>query len=262
VQAQVGIKLFGDDLSILRRTAQDVKSAIKDVPGIVDLQVEQQVEIPQLQIQLRREELARHGLNVDDVNEFIETAMNGRTVSPVLEGQRSFDLVVRLDEPYREDVEYLKRLVIHLPTGGGVPLSAVADIVQSSGPNTINRENVRRRMVIQCNVADRDLAGVVSDIQKRLQPIAEKLPTGYFIEYGGQFESQQSATRMIGLLSFAGVHVSGALHAVRLGEPFAAGAGRAADGRDRRRRGASDHWPVAYRRQSRGLHLARGDRLA
>jgi HME family heavy-metal exporter len=201
VQAQVGVKLYGDDLEVLRRTAQRMKEAMEDVPGVVDLQVEQQVEIPQLQIQLRRDELARHGLTVDDVNEFIETAMNGRTVSPVLEGQRTFDLVVRLDEPYREDVEYLNRLVIHLPAGGGVPLSAVADIVRSSGPNTINRENVRRRIVVQCNVSGRDLAGVVTDIQARLRPIEAELPTGYFLEYGGQFESQQSATRMIGLLS-------------------------------------------------------------
>jgi CzcA family heavy metal efflux pump len=201
VQAQVALKIYGDDLEVLRRAAQQVKSAIDDVPGVVDLQVEQQVEIPQLQIRLRRDELARRGLRVDDVNEFIETAMNGRIVSPVLQGQRTFDLVVRLDEPFREDVEYLKRLMIHLPAGGGVPLSAVADVVQASGPNTINRENVRRRIVIQCNVAERDLAGVVADIQERLQPIEAELPTGYFLEYGGQFESQQSATRMIGLLS-------------------------------------------------------------
>ncbi|HEX6963998.1 MAG TPA: efflux RND transporter permease subunit, partial [Lacipirellula sp.] len=203
VQAQVALKVYGDDLEVLRDAAQDIKLAIDDVPGVVDLQVEQQVEIPQLQIRLRRDELARHGLTVDDVNEFIETAMNGRTVSSVLEGQRTFDLVVRLDEPYRENIDYLNRLVIHLPAGGGAPLSAVADIVRASGPNTINRENVRRRIVIQCNVAERDLAGVVSDIKKRVEPIAAELPTGYYIEYGGQFESQQSATRMIGLLSIA-----------------------------------------------------------
>jgi Cu/Ag efflux pump CusA len=112
-------------------------------------------------------------------------------------------LVVRLDEPYRENIDYLNRLVIHLPAGGGVPLSAVADIVRASGPNTINRENVRRRIVIQCNVAERDLAGVVADIKDRLEPIEAELPTGYYIAYGGQFESQQSATRMIGLLSIA-----------------------------------------------------------
>ncbi len=203
VQAQVAIKLYGDDLAVLRRTANAMKNDIADVPGVTDLQVEQQVEIPQLQIQVRRDELARNGLAVDDVNEFIETAMNGRKVSEVLRGQRNFDLVVRLDEEFREDVEYLKRLRINLPTGGGLPLSAVANVVQASGPNTINRENVRRRIVVSCNTTGRDLASIVGDIQKRLAPIQASLPTGYFIEYGGQFESQQSATRMIGLLSLA-----------------------------------------------------------
>lgn len=203
VQAQVAIKLYGDDLATLRRTANAMKNDIADVPGVTDLQVEQQVEIPQLQIQVRRDELARNGLAVDDVNEFIETAMNGRKVSEVLRGQRNFDLVVRLDEEFREDVEYLKRLRINLPTGGGLPLSAVANVVQASGPNTINRENVRRRIVVSCNTTGRDLASIVGDIQKRLAPIQASLPTGYFIEYGGQFESQQSATRMIGLLSLA-----------------------------------------------------------
>ncbi len=203
VQAQVAIKLYGDDLAVLRRTATAMKNDIADVPGVTDLQVEQQVEIPQLQIQVRRDELARNGLAVDDVNEFIETAMNGRKVSEVLRGQRNFDLVVRLDEEFREDVEYLKRLRINLPNGGGLPLSAVADVVQASGPNTINRENVRRRIVVSCNTSGRDLASIVGDIQQRLAPIQASLPTGYFIEYGGQFESQQSATRMIGLLSLA-----------------------------------------------------------
>jgi CzcA family heavy metal efflux pump len=201
VKAQIGIKVFGDDLTVLRSKAEQIKTAIASVPGVTDLLVEQQVEIPQLQIQTRRDELARHGLSVADVNEFVETAMQGRTVSDVLQGQRSFDLVVRLDEPYREDVEYLKRLVINLPTGGGVPLASVADIVEATGPNTINRENVRRRIIIQCNTAGRDLGSIVADIDKRLAPIRSSLSPGYFVEVGGQFESQQSATRMIGLLS-------------------------------------------------------------
>jgi HME family heavy-metal exporter len=201
VMAQVGIKVYGDDLNVLRAKAKEVKAAIEGVPGVTDLFVEQQVEIPQLQIQTRRDELARYGLSVADVNELIETAMNGRTVSTVLEDQRTFDLVVRLDEPYREDIEYLKRLVINLPTGGGVPLASVADIVESTGPNTINRENVQRRIVIQCNTEGRDLGSIASDIEARLAPIRASLPTGYFLELGGQFESQQSATRTIGLLS-------------------------------------------------------------
>ncbi len=205
VKAQIGIKVFGDELAVLRNKAEQIKAAIADVPGVTDLLVEQQVEIPQLQIQARREELARYGLSVADVNEFLETAMQGRTVSEVLQGQRSFDLVVRLDEPYREDLEYLKRLVINLPTGGGVPLSSVADIVEATGPNTINRENVRRRIVIQCNTAGRDLSSIVADIEERLATIRASLSPGYFIEVGGQFEAQQSATRTIGLLSIVSI---------------------------------------------------------
>ena len=205
VMAQVGVKIYGDDLTILRQKAEQVRDAIDDVPGVRDLMVEQQIEIPQLQIVPRREELARYGLTVDDVNELIDTAMHGHTVSEILQGQRTFDLVVRLDEPYREDPEYLKRLVINLPTGGGAPLAALADVRRSSGPNTINRENVRRRIVVQCNTAGRDLGSIVDDIRRRLRPIQAGLPAGYFIDLGGQFESQQSATQRIGLLSIVSI---------------------------------------------------------
>jgi len=201
VKAQVGIKLYGDDLGLLRRTAERMQAAMADVRGVKDLMVEQQAEIPQLQIRLRRDKLMHYGLAADAVNEFVETALNGRTVSEIVEGERKFDLVVRLDEPYRVDIDTLRRLPINLPAGGRVPLETVAEITRGSGPNTINRENVRRRIVIQCNTAGRDLGGVVTDIQARLAPLLAELPTGYFVEYGGQFESQQQATRMIGLLS-------------------------------------------------------------
>lgn len=201
IKAQVGIKLYGNDFSVLRATADKIKREMQGVAGVTDLLVEQQVEIPQLQIRLDRDELAFHGLRSDDVNEFIETAMYGRVVSEIVLGQQKFDLLVRLDEPFRQDPTQLERLSLKLPTGGLIPLSAVAQIVRASGPNTIHRENVRRRIVVQCNTAGRDLGGVVADIQKRLAPLEATLPTGYSIEYGGQFESQQSATRMIGLLS-------------------------------------------------------------
>ncbi|MDX1962023.1 MAG: efflux RND transporter permease subunit [Pirellulales bacterium] len=201
VKAQVGIKLYGDDLNILRQKADEMKAAMADIPGVKDLQVEQQTEIPQLQIQLDRDSLLRLGLTADYVNEFIESALNGKVVSEIVLGERKFDLVVRLDDEYRQDPERLRRLSINLPSGGRIPLAEVASIRLGSGPNTINRENVRRRIVIQCNTAGRDLNSVVTDIQTRLAKIQESLPTGYFIEYGGQFESQKNATRMIGLLS-------------------------------------------------------------
>ena len=201
IKAQVGIKLYGDDLTILRQKANEMKAAIEGVRGVKDLMVEQQIEIPQLQIKLDRDQLARHGLTSDYVNEFVETAMNGRTVSEIVLGERKFDLVVRLDDQFRQDPTRLRRLSLNLPAGGRVPLENVASIRTGSGPNTINRENVRRRIIVQCNTAGRDLNSVVMDIQKRLAPIQESLPTGYFIEYGGQFESARDATRMIGLLS-------------------------------------------------------------
>ena len=211
VKAQVGIKLYGDDLAVLRRTAERMKGAIADVPGVTDLLVEPQTEIPQLQIRLLRDKLVQYGLTADAVNEFVETAMNGRTVSEIVQGERKFDLVVRLDDPYRVDIDRLRRLSVNLPAGGRVPLENVAEIRQGSGPNTINRENVRRRIVIQCNAAGRDLGGVIGDIEARLDPIRSTLPTGYFIEYGGQFESQRQATRMIGVLglvSLAGMFLA------------------------------------------------------
>ena len=199
VKAQIGIKLYGDDLEVLRAKADEIKSLIAGVPGATDLMVEQQIEIPQMRIELDRRQLGYHGLNAGDVNEFIETALHGRTVSEVVLGQRKFDLVVRLDDPFRQNLDYVRRLSLKLPSGGRVPLSAVAKLVESSGPNTINRENVRRRIVVQCNTAGRDLGSVVGDIQKRLAGLS--LPSGYFLEYSGQFESQQAATRMIALLS-------------------------------------------------------------
>jgi len=208
VQAQVGIKLYGDDLAVLRRTARDIEAAIQDVPGVTDLVVERQTMIPQLRIELQRDKLELYGLQPDDVNELVETAMQGEVVSQVLTGQRTFDLLIRLDDPFREDLDALRRLPIETPDGGTVPLDAVAKVYRSSGPNTINREQVKRRIVIQCNVAGRGLVDTVADIRERLQPIEAALAPGYFIEYGGQFESQQSAARTIGvlfLMSLAGV---------------------------------------------------------
>ena len=201
VKAQVGIKLYGDSLDILRAKADEIKAAIADVRGVKDLMVEPQIEIPQLRINLDRDALATNGLNSADVNELVETAMNGRVVSEIVLGERKFDLLVRLDDPFRNDPQELRRMPLEAPRGGQIPLSAVADVVDSSGPNTINRENVRRRIIVQCNTAGRDLGSLVAEIEERLAPLKASLPTGYSIHYSGQFESQQSATRTIGLLS-------------------------------------------------------------
>ncbi len=200
VKAQVAIKLYGDDLDRLRREAEAMKAAIADIPGIRDLQVEQQVLIPQLRIEADGAKLEMFGLRRSDVNEFVETAMQGEVVSQVLDGQRTFDLLVRLGEEFREDLDALKRLQIDLPGGGRVKLEDVARIYKSGGPNTINREQVRRRIVVQCNVSNRGLVDVVTDIEARLAPLIDELPGGYFVEFGGQFESQQSASRTIAVL--------------------------------------------------------------
>lgn len=200
VKAQIGIKLFGDDLDVLRRRAEQARAAISQVPGVRDLLVEQQTLIPQLRIELDRERLQANGLSVDEVNELIETAMNGHIVSEILSGQRTFDLVVRLNEDARENLEVLKRLPIEIAGGGTVPLESVASIYESAGPNVVNREQVRRRIVVQCNVAGRGLVDVVQDIKEKLQPIQGALPPGYYFEFSGQFESQQKASRLIGWL--------------------------------------------------------------
>ena len=199
VQAQIAIKLYGDDLDILRREANRMKATIADVPGVTDLQVEPQVEIPQLRIEIDDHQLVQYGLTRGDINEFVRTAMHGEVVSEVLIGQRTFDLLVRLDEPFRENIDAVKRLTIELPTGGTTNLASVAKIRKASGPNTINREQVRRRIVIQCNTTGRGLVDVVQDIKSRLAPLERQLPTGYLVEYGGQFQSEQSASRRMAI---------------------------------------------------------------
>ncbi|MAT68754.1 MAG: cation transporter [Planctomycetaceae bacterium] len=199
VKAQIGIKLYGDDLDVLRNKADEMKQRISGVEGLTDVVIEQQTNIPQLRIELNRAALNQHGLQPADVMELVETAMNGTVVSQVLLGQRTFDLLVRMDEPYREDVKKLKRLAVPLPDGGMVPLESVANVYESAGPNMIKREQVRRRIVLQANVSERGVVDAVGDIKKQLAEM--ELPPGYFIEYGGQFESQQSASRRLMFLS-------------------------------------------------------------
>lgn len=200
VNAQIAIKLFGDDLDVLRKKAQEIKQAISDIPGLAPPVVEPQQLIPQLRIELNREQLAAYGLTPGHVNEFIETALNGKVTSTLLEGQRMFDIVVRFDNDYRTDFSQLHRLSLELPHGGRIPLSAVAKVYEAGGPNTISHERVKRRIAIRGNATDRDLGSVVADIKQAVRAKV-KLPEGYFVEYGGQFEAQQEATQLIGMLS-------------------------------------------------------------
>ncbi len=209
VTAQIAIKIYGDDLDVLRRKAKEIEAAIETIDGIADPVVDQQRIIPQLRIEMRRERLAFYGISAEHVNRFVETAMNGRTVTKVLENQRVFDLVVRMDDEFREDIANLDRTPIELPDGGRVPLSAVAKIYRGGGPNTISRENARRYIVVRVNTETLDLGTAVETIRQRVRDQV-KLPAGYFVHYAGQFEAQQDATRRILLLSviaLAGVFV-------------------------------------------------------
>ncbi len=203
VKAQVGVKLFGDDLDLLRQKAEQIKAEMALVPGVTDLMIEPQVIIPQLRIEWDRAQLGQLGLQVNEVNQYVQTAMNGKVVSEVLDGMRTFDLLVRMDDDYREDMQALRRLPIQLPEGGTVPLSSIARIYESGGPNTVNRENVRRRVVIQCNVADRGVVDVVQDIRNIIAPVIESLPAGYYPTMKDSFKaSSQLAALSASCLSF------------------------------------------------------------
>jgi HME family heavy-metal exporter len=205
VYAQIAIKIFGDDLDQLQQLTERVKSTIQDVPGITPPVIEPIRQTEELHIALRADDLAFHGVTRAYVANILQTALQGEVVSQVLEGQRRFDLLVRLEEDYRTDYANLGRLRIDLPDSRGqVELRELADIVRGTGPNAINRENARRRMVIRCNTQDRDLASAVAEIQQRIRNNVQ-LPPGYFIEYGGQFESQQRATRTILILASVSV---------------------------------------------------------
>jgi Cu/Ag efflux pump CusA len=200
VRAQIAIKIFGSDLEPLRGLAQQVESVMREVEGVVDLQIEKQVLIPQVKIVLKREEAKKYGIKIGELAELLETAFNGRIVSEVLDGQRTFDVLVRFDEESRNNLEAIRSALIDTPVGAKVPLSSVADVIESKGPNVIGHENVQRRIVVSCNTAERDLGSVIEEIQKKILERV-KLPVGYFVTYGGQFESQQQATKTIAFLS-------------------------------------------------------------
>ncbi len=208
VYAHVAIKIYGDDLNELQRLARQVKGEISDVPGITTPVIESQVFVDELHIVLRPDDLATYGLNREYVAEFVQTALQGDVVSQVLEGSRRFDLVVRLREEERTDYDSLRNLRIDLPTDRGqIKLEDVADFTEgTTGPNQLMRENVRRRLVVRCNTKGRDLSSVVADIENRIGKRI-RMPEGYYVEYGGQFESQRSATLMIGVM--AGVSLIG-----------------------------------------------------
>ncbi len=204
VRAEIAVKIFGDDLDTLRRLAADARGRMVGVAGIADLQVEKQVLIPQLQIRLDRNEAMKYGLTLDQLTETLEAALQGRVVSQVRDGQRSVAVVLRLAEDWRSQTADFRQILVDTPAGK-VPLALLAEVVETQGPNVINRDDMRRRIVVLANTQGRDVGSVVADVQAALGGMA--LPQGYYLTYEGQFKSQQDASRLIALL--AGLSLAG-----------------------------------------------------
>ncbi len=201
-RSAIAIKVFGADLNTLRALAQQVAVAMKTIPGVVDLQVEPQVPIGQIDIKFDRAAAARYGLTIGQLSDTVETAFKGRVVSQVLENQQVFDLLVWLEPAARQQLPTIANLLIDTPAGQKIPLSQVASITQTTGPNTINRQNVSRRLVIAANASGRDIGSLIAEARTKISARVQ-LPTGYFIAYGGQFEAQERATSE--LLIFSGL---------------------------------------------------------
>jgi CzcA family heavy metal efflux pump len=199
-RASIALNIFGADLQTLRSVASQVEAVVRNVTGTVDVATEQQADVPQVRIAMNRAAMARYGITPQHLADAIDVAFAGEAVSQVLEQQRSFDLVVRFAEPHRGSIEAISGARISTPAGGQVALAALADVRRDVGPNAISRENVQRKIVVQSNVAGRDVGGVVEDIREQVRT-SVTLPQGYYIEYGGQFQSAEAATRRIALLS-------------------------------------------------------------
>jgi copper/silver efflux system protein len=199
-RANIAVKIFGPDLQRLRAVGTQVRDAMQNVPGVADLQLEQQTDVPQLRIRADRNALARYGMSVGQLARAIDVAFNGEKVSEVLEEGKTFALVVRFPDQYRSSAEAIGQVTFDTPTGQRVPLSQLATVSVERGPNTVSRENVQRKIVVQANVAGRDLGSTVDGIR---EAVAERvrLPEGYYIEYGGQFEAQAESTRTLSALS-------------------------------------------------------------
>lgn len=205
-RANIAIKLFGTDLNKMYIVGEEIKAAITHIDGLVDVSVDQQVEVPQLQIRANRDKLAFYGITIETFNQFINYLLGGEKITDIYEGQCKYDLVVKLSGDYLHSIDEIKNALIDTYNGNKVPLEQVADIVSVSGPNSISRENVQRKIVVSANVAGGDLRGCVEQIEKN---IAEKvtLPEGYRIEYGGQFESEAKASKTLILLAIVSIFV-------------------------------------------------------
>ena len=200
-RAAIAVNLFGPELQPLRDIAAQIETVAGQVPGLVDIAVERQADVPQLQVRADRRAMARYGVTPGSLTAAVDVAFQGEEVSLIREGQRAFDLVVRYAEEHRADADAIGSTLVSTPSGATVPLSQLASVVPARGPNTISRENVQRKIAISANVADRDVVGAVTELQQRIAAEVA-LPQGYSLQYGGQFESGQAATRSITILSF------------------------------------------------------------
>jgi len=198
--------LFGTDLNKMFSIGNEIKNSIIDIEGLVDVNVDQQIEIPQIQIRANREMMAYYGITPGQFNDFVDIAFGGEKLADIYEGQRRFDLVLRLDEDNTGTIEGIRSALIDTYDGKKVPLEQVADIVSVAGPSSISRENVQRKVVISANVAGRDLRGVVNEIKSNIDKKI-KLPDGYRIDYGGQFESEAKASRTLLVTSILAIFI-------------------------------------------------------
>ena len=205
-RASIAIKIFGPDLTQLFMTANDIKAEIEGIEGLVDVSVEQQTETPELQIRAKRDMLARYGISMEEFNHYIELAFSGEKISEVYEGQRSFDLVLRLNKNYTESIEGIKSAMIINGEGAMIPLEEVAEIVSVGGPNSISRENVQRKIVISANTSGRDVVSIVNEIEQRVNEHVN-IPENYLVEYGGQFQSAKKASRTLLLMTIIAIFV-------------------------------------------------------
>ncbi len=205
-RANIAIKLFGTDLNRMFTIGNEIKSAIADIEGLVDINVEQQVEVPQIQIRANREMLAAYGITINEFNHFVELAFGGEKLSDIYEGQQRFDLILKFTNDYTQTIEGIRSALIDTHNGKKVPLEQVAEVVSVSGPSSISRENVQRKIVISANVSKGDLRGLVSKIRENISANV-KLPEGYMVEYGGQFESEAKASQTLTITSILAVFI-------------------------------------------------------
>ncbi|VAX38973.1 Cobalt-zinc-cadmium resistance protein CzcA; Cation efflux system protein CusA [hydrothermal vent metagenome] len=198
-RANIAVKIFGDDLVTLRQLAGEIEELMGEIPGVVDLSTEQQMEVPSLRFEFDRVALARYGLQIEDVASVLTAALSGIRVSEVLEGQNAFDMVVRYGDPKEASAETLREVVVDTPAGLKVPMKALALIYEDRGPNFISRENVQRKIVVMCNVSGRDMGSVVEDTRAAIARQID-MPRGYYVAFGGQFESAEATSRRLALL--------------------------------------------------------------